>query len=53
VERKKPKLPDFEVDMSPPDFLCKRAAQYARKKLNNFEYIELWYFTPDGCTDTT
>ena len=39
--------------MSPPDFLCKRAAQYARKKLNNFEYIELWYFTPDGCTDTT
>ena len=28
AERKKPKLPDFEVDMSPPDFLCERAAQY-------------------------
>jgi hypothetical protein len=51
ANKKKPKLPDFESDSCPPDFLRDRASQYARKKLENFEYVELWYFTPEGCAD--
>ncbi|KAG2151645.1 uncharacterized protein EDB93DRAFT_1083261, partial [Suillus bovinus] len=26
-------------------------AQYTTQKLTNFKYIELWYFSPDGCKD--
>ena len=51
TERKKPWLPDFDSNMCPPDFLCDRASQYARKKLEIFEYVKLWYFMPEGCAD--
>ncbi|KAG2354207.1 hypothetical protein BDR07DRAFT_1382428 [Suillus spraguei] len=33
------------------DFITPRPAQYAISKINNFEYTELWYFSPDGCKD--
>jgi hypothetical protein len=45
-ERKKPKMNGFSVNAIAP-----RPSQYAIQKLNNFEYVELWYFSPDGCKE--
>ncbi|KAG2029019.1 hypothetical protein BDR03DRAFT_821871, partial [Suillus americanus] len=33
------------------NYLTPRPAQYAIQKLTNFEYVELWYFSPEGCKD--
>jgi hypothetical protein len=33
------------------DAIAPRPSQYTIQKLNNFEYIELWYFSPDGCKE--
>ncbi|KAG2137183.1 hypothetical protein BD769DRAFT_1352001 [Suillus cothurnatus] len=38
AEKKKPKMNGFN-------------AKYAIQKLNNFEYVELWYFSPEGCKE--
>ncbi|KAF8216350.1 hypothetical protein K438DRAFT_1953303 [Mycena galopus ATCC 62051] len=37
ADKKKPKLNDFDT--------------FALRKLERFEYIELWYFTREGCDD--
>ncbi|KAG1776943.1 hypothetical protein EV702DRAFT_1045645 [Suillus placidus] len=52
VEKKKPKINDFKVGTSVSDTLLHRPSQYAVHKLKSFEYVELWYFSPDGCKDT-
>ncbi|KAG1776788.1 hypothetical protein EV702DRAFT_1227478 [Suillus placidus] len=51
VEKKKPKMNSFDHASSVGDFLTPRPAQYAIQKLTNFEYVELWYFSPEGCKD--
>jgi hypothetical protein len=28
-------------------------AQYALRRIEDFEYVELWYLTPEGCSDAT
>ncbi|OJA07580.1 hypothetical protein AZE42_10831 [Rhizopogon vesiculosus] len=33
------------------DFIALRPAQYALQKINNFELVELWYFSQEGCKD--
>ena len=48
-KKKKPKLPNLECSLL--DFLQDHGSQYARKRLHNFEYVKLWYFTPEGCAD--
>ncbi|KAG2098718.1 uncharacterized protein F5147DRAFT_582938 [Suillus discolor] len=51
AEKKKPKMNGFDEASSVGDFLNPHPMQYAIQKLTNFEYIELWYFSPDGCKD--
>jgi hypothetical protein len=41
TEKKKPKINDFNDP------------QYAIQKIKNMEYIELWYFSPDGCHEAS
>ncbi|KAG0692685.1 hypothetical protein DFH29DRAFT_817267 [Suillus ampliporus] len=50
-EKKKPKMNGFNDKASVGDSISPRPSQYAVQKLNNFEYIELWYFSPDGCKE--
>ncbi|KIK34501.1 hypothetical protein CY34DRAFT_97876 [Suillus luteus UH-Slu-Lm8-n1] len=33
------------------DTLTHRPSQYTIHKLKSFEYVELWYFSPDGCRE--
>ncbi|KAG2043194.1 hypothetical protein BDR03DRAFT_1006071 [Suillus americanus] len=49
AEKKKPKINDFKTGMVIGDTLTPRPSQYAIHKLKTFEYVELWYFSPDGC----
>jgi hypothetical protein len=51
LEKKKPKMNPFRRDLAAPDFLLPQPSSFAINKLENFEYVELWYFTAEGCTD--
>ncbi|KAG1859981.1 hypothetical protein C8R48DRAFT_605470 [Suillus tomentosus] len=51
AEKKKPKMGSFDETVSVGDSISPRPSQYAIQKLNNFDYIELWYFSPDGCKE--
>ncbi|KAG1818049.1 uncharacterized protein BJ212DRAFT_1269565, partial [Suillus subaureus] len=51
VEKKKPKMNGFNNRASVGDTLAPHPSQYMTQKLNNFEYIELLYFSPDGCKE--
>ncbi|KAF9239302.1 hypothetical protein BU15DRAFT_46860 [Melanogaster broomeanus] len=51
VEKKKPKISDFDDDVEVGDVITPRPSQYAILKLKNFEFVELWYFSPEGCKD--
>lgn len=50
-EKKRPKLNDFQVDSVIGNFIEPRPSTYALNKLENFEYVELFYFTLEGCLD--
>ncbi|KAG1789993.1 uncharacterized protein HD556DRAFT_755777 [Suillus plorans] len=52
AEKKKPKINDFQTGTAVGDTLTPRPSQYAIHKLKSFEYVELWYFSPDGCKTT-
>ncbi|KAG9312181.1 hypothetical protein JVU11DRAFT_7476 [Chiua virens] len=49
AQDKKKSIADFDEDMPPPSFIPTRPSQYALSKLEAFEYVELWYFTKEGC----
>ncbi|KAG1793830.1 uncharacterized protein HD556DRAFT_446303 [Suillus plorans] len=51
AEKKKPKMNGFNATVTVGDAIAPRPSQYAIQKLNNFEYVELWYFSPDGCKE--
>ena len=51
AEKKKPKMNNFDPNAMVEDFITPRPATYALNKLESFEYIELWYFTQEGCLD--
>ncbi|KIK43865.1 hypothetical protein CY34DRAFT_23364 [Suillus luteus UH-Slu-Lm8-n1] len=51
AERKKLKMNSFEHASSVGDYLTPLPTQYAIQKLTNFEFVELWYFSPEGCKD--
>ncbi|KAG2160172.1 uncharacterized protein EDB93DRAFT_1099534 [Suillus bovinus] len=50
-EKKKPKMNGFNVASTIGNAIAPCPSQYAIQKLNNFEYIELWYFSPNGCKE--
>jgi len=49
LEKKKPKVNDFDEDRTTDSVIVPRPTPFALNKLKNFEYIELSYFTPEGC----
>ncbi|KAJ7687741.1 hypothetical protein B0H17DRAFT_1136097 [Mycena rosella] len=51
LEKKKPKLGEFDPTLLIPDFIAPRASNFAKKKLDDKEYVELWYYTKEGCLD--
>ena len=50
-EKKKPKMNDFDENIMVNDFIGPRPLAYALCQLAEFEYVELWYFTQEGCID--
>ena len=53
LEKKKPKMKEFDHGTMVDDFITPRPSTYALNKLETFEYVKLWYFTPEGCLDAT
>ncbi|KAJ7449618.1 hypothetical protein FB451DRAFT_1102566 [Mycena latifolia] len=51
ADKKKPKLNDFDSNRGVGDAIAPRPSAYALRKLERFEYVELWYFTREGCAD--
>ncbi|KAF8812014.1 hypothetical protein BYT27DRAFT_7088397, partial [Phlegmacium glaucopus] len=52
-EKRKPKMKDFDDTAAVGNYIAPRPAQYALRRIEDFEYVELWYLTPEGCTDAT
>ena len=48
AEKKKLKINDFDETKQIPSVLPPCPSQYALQKLCQFEYVELWYFSPDA-----
>lgn len=53
AEKKKAKMKDFDDNATVGNYIAPRPTQYALRRLEEFEYVELWYFTPEGCSDAT
>ena len=53
AEKKKPKMKDFDSDTVVGNYISPRPAQYALRRIKDFEYVELWYLTTEGCSDAT
>ena len=50
-DKKKAKMADFAEGQAPPDIICQCPSQYAIQKLYTYDFVELWYFTQEGCKD--
>ena len=50
-DKKKPKMNIFEPGTSVTNILIPHPSQYALQKLHSFDFVELWYFLPEGCAD--
>ena len=53
VEKRKPKLNDFDDNRAVDSWIAPRPAEYALNKINTLEYVELDYFTMRGCLEAT
>jgi hypothetical protein len=53
LEKKKPKMHTFNAAKSIGADIIQRPSPYALERTRKFEYIELWYFSPDGCNEAT
>ncbi|KAG1825472.1 uncharacterized protein BJ212DRAFT_1474863 [Suillus subaureus] len=52
-QKKKPKINDFDTAMIMADIIIPCPSQYTIQKIKNMEYVELWYFSPDGCWEAS
>jgi hypothetical protein len=50
-EKKRPKINDFDTGRSVGAFIAPHPSTYTINKLKSFDYIELFYFTREGCLD--
>ncbi|KAF8172734.1 hypothetical protein BJ912DRAFT_1079837 [Pholiota molesta] len=50
-KKSKTKLRSFNPQRSVASVLAPRPSTYAVNKIANFEYVELWYFTREGCKE--
>ena len=48
-EKKRPKIADFDEGRMVSDHVMPRPSQFAIGKLKSFNFVELWYFTDEGC----
>ena len=48
-EKKKPTFRDFKEDTPPPNIIASHLSQYTLQNIVVGKYVELWYFTKDGC----
>ncbi|KAF8806828.1 hypothetical protein BYT27DRAFT_7242549 [Phlegmacium glaucopus] len=46
-------MKDFDDSAAVGNYIAPRPAQYALRRIEEFEYVELWYLTPEGCADAT
>ncbi|KAF8815182.1 hypothetical protein BYT27DRAFT_7307546 [Phlegmacium glaucopus] len=53
IEKKKPKINDFDENRMGDELIMPRPSPFAINKLKNFDYVELSYFTPEGCAAAT
>ena len=53
MEKKKPKINNFDEDHTNNDHIVSRLSPYVLNKLKNFEYVDLFYFTSEGCAATS
>ncbi|KII82872.1 hypothetical protein PLICRDRAFT_180951 [Plicaturopsis crispa FD-325 SS-3] len=51
AEKKKPKINSFDSGRMVGDVIAVRPSPFALSKLEKFEYVDLWYFTQEGCAD--
>ena len=51
AKKKKIKLPASNSEHLIDDFPTYEPSHFATNKLINFEYVELWYFSKEGCQD--
>ena len=51
AEKKKPKIYDFIADLPPPNTIAPRPSQYALQKISSYNFVELWYFSLEGCSE--
>ena len=50
-EKKHPKINDFDESKMVADHVMPRPSQFAIGKLKSFSFVELWYFTDEGCAE--
>ena len=51
--KKRNDFPDFDLDTAIADHIPHHPSQYAVSRLENREYVELWYFTTEGCKEAS
>ena len=51
LEKKRPKINDFDDNKMVGDFVMPCPSQFAVGKLKSFSFIKLWYFTEEGCSE--
>jgi hypothetical protein len=51
LEKKKPKMHTFSMTKSVWANILPHPSSYALERIKKSEYIELWYFSPEGCLD--
>ena len=51
LEKKRPKINDFDDEKMVRDFVLPHPSQIAIGKLKSFSFTELWYFTEEGCSE--
>ena len=51
-EAKKQNMKDFDNNTMVGNYIAPRPSQYAICCIEDFKFVELWYFTSEGCADT-
>ncbi|KAG8214776.1 hypothetical protein J3R82DRAFT_9911 [Butyriboletus roseoflavus] len=50
-KRKSPKSVTSTSPCHPPSIIAPQPSQYAIQKISAFDFVELWYFSPEGCSE--
>ena len=52
-DQKKTQIGDFDESQAPPNVIAPRPSSYAIQKIKVYEYVELWYFSLEGCLEAS